>query len=234
MKDERTRPTRLVEHDAALGNLLESLLAEVPEHGRETPSAPPAADPDTKLEPSEPLEPAPHEVADSPPPKTSLNPASDAPLTNDESGETQHHGEMPAWAREPFRVLLFRIGELRFAIPLILMCSVTRIPDRLTQVPAQPAWHRGVARYREESVVVADLGLLLGLRTACPDPAYLLVIGDGREAIACDAVEEAVVVTADQVRWRRAAGQPWLSGLLVDHMCGLLDAEVIGRRIRHG
>ena len=229
MKDERTQPMRLIEHDAALGNLLESLLADVPEYERAAPPAPPA-----EVKSPEPSEPTPQKVADPTPSKTSLNPASDGPLTNDEPGETQNRNEVPAWAQEPFRVLLFRIGELRFAVPLILMCSVTRIPDRLTRVPAQPPWHLGVARYRDESVVVADLGLLLGLRAPCPDPAYLLVIGDGCEAIACDTVEEAVVVTADDVRWRRAAGQPWLSGLLVDHMCGLLDAEVIGRRIRHG
>ncbi len=224
MDEDRTKPTRLVEHDAALGSLLESLLAEVPAHPQTTAPTVTTDVPVPSLETAS-------ETTDHLALETPLNPADQAPLTINESVDNE--ARIPGWAREPFRALLFRIGDLRLAVPLILIRSVTRIPDRITEVPAQPAWHRGVTRYRDASVVIADLGLLMGLGTACPNPAYLLVIGDGREAIACDAVEEAVVIDAADVRWQRARDQQWLPGLLVDHMCGLLDAEAIGKIIRH-
>ena len=235
MADKPAKPSRLAEHDSALGNLLESLLADVPEfkHEVSTPVPPPAV-PAEKQVTLEVLDKPSETTTTAVPVKTPLNPREEAPLTNDEPGGFEEHTEVPEWAREPFRVLLFRVGELRFAMPLILMRSVTPMPDRLTHVPGQPAWHLGVARYRDESVVVADVGSLLGVKAACVKPSHLLVIGDGREAISCDGVEEAIAITADDVRWRHLSGQPWLRGLLVDQMCGLLDAEVIGRKIRHG
>jgi purine-binding chemotaxis protein CheW len=115
------------------------------------------------------------------------------------------------------------------------MRSIAQVPDRLVKLPGRPAWQRGLVRYRGDSVLVADLGLLLGIKAGCEAPRYLLIIGDGRCAFECDSIEDAVPVVSRDVHWgRRTEGRAWLAGLLADRMCALLDADAIAGKIRHG
>ncbi|MCB1773451.1 MAG: chemotaxis protein CheW [Gammaproteobacteria bacterium] len=209
MDNAKVPPTRLVEHDGALDLLLDDLLAE---------ATAPIVD----------------RVAETPP----LNSDVEAPITRPAAGDT--HNDVvptlcPPWALQPFRVLLFRVGGQRFAMPLVLLSSVALMPPRLHELPSGPDWELGIARLRDLSVVIADLGGLLGIATACEAPRYLLLVGEGRTAVACDQFEDAVLIETDQVRWPRGARvQPWLAGLLTCQMCVLIDPLVVEEKIRHG
>lgn len=204
--NSRRRPTSLAEHGAALPGLLESLLAEVP--------AVDAVD-----------------TAVAAPSPSTLKADDDRPLIDDKAAVDR----VPAWAATDFRALLFSIGPLRFAVPLVLMRSIAHLPGQRTQVPGQPVWHLGVVRYRGRSVVVADLGALIGIAAHCNTPRYLLVIGEGGEALVCDRVEDMALVTPDSVRWRRPDGtRAWLAGMLSEQMCALLDPDVLAGAMRHG
>lgn len=214
-------PATTTEQDAALSNLLESLLAEVPTDNTPTPKPATPQPPNTVSPPAEPA------AATAP-----LNEPAKQPLTQETRVEQPDDDAVPEWANGGFRTLLFRIGELRFGVPLVLMHSVCPYPEDVTKVPSQPAWHRGVFRYRDASTVVADLGVV-GITATAADPKYLLVLGDGREAIAIDAIEDSLVLRAEQVRWHRAPGREWLLGLLPDQMCGLLNVDVLSQGIRH-
>ncbi|HPE81654.1 MAG TPA: chemotaxis protein CheW [Gammaproteobacteria bacterium] len=207
MNESAIQPTRLAEHDAALGSLLESLLAEVPEY------LPAATEPE------------------------SLNPAGIQPLTGQDTGEPEIRAVVPDWAKVAagFRVLQFRIGEYRFAMPMVLMRSVALLPDRVTALPVQPRWQGGVVRYRGGNLALADLGVLIGVAARCESARYMLVFGDGGQAVVCDDIEDAVLVNTSEVRWRRERQhRAWLLGLLVGQMCVLLDPDVVANGIRHG
>jgi purine-binding chemotaxis protein CheW len=212
---------RLVGHAAALGSLLDALLAEVPAY---TPG-------EVSTVTSEAPSPAQCGTTAGPRPTAELNPHEVPPLTHAQAGEA----EPPVWARNGFRALLFRIGDLDFAIPLLMLRAVARLELPLRQVPQQPAWHRGVTHYRGDALAVADLGVLLGIAAGCEAPRYLLLLGDGRVAIGCDALGEAPGLDAGAVRWRRGGDdKAWFAGLLSAQMCVLLDATAIDQRIRHG
>lgn len=200
--------TRLVEHDRALAGLLESLLAEVPAHD-ETPV-----------------------VADAPS-TPELNTAPEQPLP--EQKELPTPDPIPEWAATAFRVLLFRIGGYRFALPLVLMRSVAPIDSEPTRLPGRPSWQLGIMSSRGQSVMLVELGGLTGIEARCQALRYALVIGDGDLAVACDEVEQAVLVENIGVRWSaRRSERAWLAGLLVDQMCLLLDGEALASGIRHG
>ena len=209
MSKETGMPTRLVEHDSALGLLLEDLLLDATE-----PTVKAVVDP------------------------AALNSASVEPLTRQEGGDDADEAVgtlRPSWAMQPFRVLLFRVGQQRFAMPLVLMSSVALMPRRLHVLPSGPDWELGVARMHDVSVVIADLGGLLDIHAPCEAPRYLLLVGEGRAAISCDQLEDAVLVDADRVRWPKGGRvQPWLAGLLTRQMCVLIDPLVVEESIRHG
>lgn len=207
MNEPAIQATRLAEHDTALGSLLESLLAEVPEH------LPATTEPE------------------------SLNPAGIQPLTEQDPGEPEVGAVVPDWAKVAagFRVLQFRIGEYRFAMPMVLLRSVALLPDRVTALPAQPRWQRGVVHHRGGNLALADLGVLIGVAARCDSARYMLVFGDGRQALVCDDIEDAVLVDTGEVRWRRERQhRAWLLGLLLGQMCVLLDPDVVANGIRHG
>jgi purine-binding chemotaxis protein CheW len=217
--DGSRRPSRLAEHDSALSSLLESLLAEVPEYRSEDPlTTIPMPPPDSRID---------AETA----PARGLKPAPTGPLQEPSAVDDP----VPSWAKQSFRVLLFYIGGLRFAMPLVQMRGVSLVPEKKAQVPGRASWHLGMIRVRGATVALVELGGLLGIDAACEHPDYLLLIADGAAAIACDRIGEAVTIESDRVRWRRRASQrTWLAGLLSDEMCLLLDAEALGEMIRHG
>jgi len=206
--------TGLAGPDTALASLLGSLLAEVPEYAPPAPASEAVEVPLQTREVSEGLK---------------------ADGAGSLTTETGNGVQVPAWGRNAFRVLVFGIGGVDFAVPLLLLKAVGRVDGPIRQVPGQPDWHRGIHHFREQALVVVDIGPLLGLGVHCADPGYLLLIGDGRFAIACDALGEAPSAEPEAVRWRRAEGRrrTWLAGLMVGEMCVLLDAEAIERKIRH-
>lgn len=211
----------LAGHDRALGGLLDSLFDE-PETAR-NPRSREAVVCDPVAEPPLPVDPG------------GLNDSAAAPLEDESPVRGARAPVVPAWSEGGFRALLFRIGGFRFAAPLVRMRGIVAMPDRLTRIPAQPAWHLGVARYRGQSVVVADFGLLTGVQARKAEPRYLLMIGDGDVAITCDGIEDEIGVEPQHVSWAKPdSARAWLAGLLTDQMCGLLDTDVLSGQVRHG
>lgn len=230
-------PTRLAEHDTALHSLLESLLTEVPSG---SPNAVAAADPAPEPAMSQPVvETASSRAAtavlqsteSAPPAADKLNAAPLAPLVDGKPARSA----VPSWAETTFRALLFRVGDYRFALPLVLMRGVAVLEQAPHRVPGQAAWHLGIAHSRGTRVTLVELGLLVGVDARCRGMRYLLLLGDGQWALACDAIEEAVLVDSDDVRWHRGRDKrAWLAGFLVQQMCVLLDGEALYGAMRHG
>lgn len=211
MAADRPPAPGLVEADRALSGLLDALLAE-------------ATGPEAQCDDPAPLNRLPGLPLEQEEPKP-VEPRPDEPVAV--SGA-------PDWARQPFRVLLFAVGDTRFAMPLLHMAAVTPSPAHLGRLPGQPAWALGVARVRGRNVMVVDLGGVVGIATHCRQPRYLLVVGDGSAAVACDRVDDVETVEPAKVRWpaKPAPGQ-WLAGLLLQHLCALIDPVALENVIRH-
>jgi len=213
--------------DRALEDLLGTLLAEVPEHVE------PATPVNTGGHRVTAVENVPVRVEADPPPLSLdnrvLNNAPGAPIEN------HVQLELPQWAEEEFKLLLVRMGPLRFAVPLVCLNSIAQLDDQaqVTKIPAQPTWHRGVTLYRDQQLTVVGLTELLKLHAGEMASRYVLVIGEGRFGLACDAIEEQVSVTSDQVKWRQVVDKrEWLLGMLPEQMCILLDLDEVARRLQ--
>lgn len=208
-----SRPAGVAQAHPALLEMLESLLAEVPEAGPEPHPVPP---------------PAP--VAE-PVPDPALKEASEPPLQKHRQCRVYDAARRGLDTPESrFSAILFGVGRYKFAVPLNMLDSVTRITGRPTGMFGQPDWHRGVVLSRDRQLVLVDPGRLLGLADAEPvDPAdHVLVLPGGRYGILSSRAPEPVTLHGSGIRWSRPdARRPWLAAILPAHMCVMLDTEVL-------
>lgn len=211
---DHKQQVQLAKADQALYGLLESLLAEVPAEDVQTK--------DKKV--LNKVEPLPLEL-------DVVEPQQELRQKLDTSTLGEKKQEYPSWARGDFSALLFSVGGLRMAVPLILLNGITRQPENISQLPGQPDWHLGVTSHRDEKLVVVDLMRLLKLKVVEAQKradGYLLVVGDGRFGLHCDAIETPVKLTASDVKWSQNKEKtPWLEGVLPEQMCALVNIETI-------
>lgn len=217
--------TQLAEPDQAIEQLVMNLLAEVPDHPTSVP---------------EPVSEATPTGVQSPAPEPALNIAVAAPISEAKEaqptpGEAPVKRLRPDWAQGELKVLLFRVGEQRMGVPLICLNSIAKLEQqaRPMQLPAQPAWHKGVLDYRAKKLVLVDLVARLQLRSCPTDAQFVLVIGQDSHGLLCDAIEEPVSVPADDINWRDARDtRHWMLGMLPEHMCVLIDPEAIASELQ--
>lgn len=151
-------------------------------------------------------------------------------------------GVAPEWACPDFQALLFHVGRLKLAVPLIKLHGVLPWSDQISSMPNQPGWCHGVFRYRERNVTVIDTATLVlpeGRRADIEDePAEggrILIVGDGSWGLACRTVGEVIRLTPDEVKWRgRAATRPWLAGTVLGRLCALMDTEAFADMLQQG
>jgi chemotaxis signal transduction protein len=207
------RPAGVAQAHPALVEMLESLLAEVPEADAEPCRAPPSA-----------------AVAEAAPDPT-LKEVSEPPLQKHRQCQVHDTAGLGLDTPESrFSAILFGVGRYKFAVPLNMLDSVTRITGRPTGMFGQPGWHRGVVLSRERQLVLVDPGRLLGLADAEPvEPVdHVLVLPGGRYGILSSQAPEPVTLRGSGIRWSRPeARRPWLAAILPEHMCVMLDTEVL-------
>ncbi|ABI56344.1 chemotaxis protein CheW [Alkalilimnicola ehrlichii MLHE-1] len=148
---------------------------------------------------------------------------------------------VPDWASPDFQALIFHVGGLRLAVPLIKLQSVVPFPERVTRAPGKPPWYRGLFHYRGRNVKVVDTATLVldrhrdRLEEADRRPRKLLVVGEGEWALACREVGEVMRLRPDQVQWRTRRGRRrWLAGTVREHLCALMDTDAFAELLNQG
>ena len=60
------------------------------------------------------------------------------------------------------------------------------------------------------------------------DYQYLVMLGESKWGLACNALAGTETLTSDRIRWRETAGKrPWLSGMVKEKMCALIHVEAM-------
>ncbi|WP_018717387.1 chemotaxis protein CheW [Arhodomonas aquaeolei] len=156
-------------------------------------------------------------------------------------GEAGEGSLVPPWASPQFQALLFEVGSLKLAVPLVKLHSVVPFSDHIAAVPRQPEWVHGMMRYRGRNVLVIDTArLVLPSTHADADaaegrPEHMLIVGDGRWGLACRRIGDVVRLTPGEVRWRSRAGRrPWLAGTVLGRLCALMDTEAFADMLSQG
>lgn len=183
-----------------------------------------------------PVESAPAPIAERPatveiaPPKTErpADPVNDELVSMAAPSDWLANGR-PAWAQQPFECLLFRVGGLALAAPLIELGAIYPLDeDNLTSIFGQTSWFMGLLPVKDYNVRTIDTALVV-MPERYEQPMreryrFVISLYGADWGLAVDEVMNSVRLDPDQVRWRgQRSKRPWLAGTVVDQMCALLD-----------
>ena len=141
---------------------------------------------------------------------------------------------VPDWAESRFQALLFEVAGLTLAVPLVKLKGVVSGAEDLTPMPGHSPLFLGVVPYQGLQSKVIDIARLVlpaGRGAQLPADASgrcrsLVMIDEGRWALACNSIGDVVDLDSSSVKWRGSAGKRlWLAGTVIERMCALLDID---------
>lgn len=108
---------------------------------------------------------------------------------------------MTGAASEAFeKVVVFRLGDEDYALPIDAVQEVVALPERLTRVPNAPALVEGVMNLRGKVVPIVDQGSRFGASTKGLGRRVIVTAVNGLQVgFAVDSVSEILSLTADQI-----------------------------------
>lgn len=142
----------------------------------------------------------------------------------------------PAWAEHEFQAMLFKVAGLTLAVPLVDLNGVIEWDEEIiTEMPGHADFYLGLMNHLGKNVPLVDTAKLVlppdKLKLlAGDDPlarlSRVVLIHDNAYGLACDDVNEVIILKPEDVRWRTSRTQRrWLAGTVIEHMCALIDAR---------
>jgi len=139
-------------------------------------------------------------------------------------------GPLP-WAESRFECLLFNVGGLKIAVPLIELGGIQKADkESITSMFGQPDWFIGISSVNDLRIRTVNTA-----KWVMPDHdkgklsnAFQFIIQLDRSdwGLACDEVAEAITLEPSEVKWRSdRSKRPWLAGTVIKHMCAILDVQ---------
>lgn len=150
---------------------------------------------------------------------------------------------VPEWAQTRFQALLFEVAGLTLAVPLTKLKGVVPNQEGLTPMPGHSPLFLGVVPYQGLQSKVVDTARFV-LPEDCAAKlssdveertAHLVMIDEGRWALACNRIGDVVDLERTDVKWRSASGKrAWLAGTVIEKMCALLDIDELTLQLVDG
>lgn len=142
-----------------------------------------------------------------------------------------------SWADSAFECLLFDVAGLTLAVPLTMLGSIyTFEPGQLTPLFGQPDWFIGIL-----STPAGNLKVVESARWVMPerynvdmrkDLKFVISINGYDWGLAVHQVRHSIRLEPSAVKWRTdRSKRAWLAGTVIEHMCALLDVEVLAQLI---
>jgi purine-binding chemotaxis protein CheW len=237
----------LVDQKLAVSLFLDSLLREPEtELVTETPAPEVVAEvqPEIKVEekPAEPVVEIPAQVKVKEVVEVTTEPETDTGIESKLASEAE--ASLPVWANSPFQVLLFTVGGLKLAVPLIELSGVIEWTDSVTEMPGHADFYMGILQHLDNKVAVIDTARMVlpdkkMAQIADIDPRkrvkHIVLIDDYKWGLACDEISEVITLNPDEVRWRTSkTSRDWLAGTVIDHMCALMNSQGFSNMLAKG
>lgn len=143
---------------------------------------------------------------------------------------------VPQWREQAFEALLFDVGGLKLAVPLVLLGTIYPLEDEITPLFGQPDWFLGILSTQAGNIKVLDTARWVMPERYTPelkDSLSFVISVEGFDwGMAVHGVHQSIRLEPDQIKWRSQQGKrPWLAGTVIDHMCALLDVSELAKLI---
>lgn len=131
-----------------------------------------------------------------------------------------------------FQVLFFEVMGVTFAVPLAQLGGIHQITE-LNHLIGRPDWYLGLQNNRDTKIDALDTAKWVMPQSIKNDSykedyQYLVMLGESKWGLACNALAGTETLTSDRIRWRETAGKrPWLSGMVKEKMCALIHVEAM-------
>jgi purine-binding chemotaxis protein CheW len=147
----------------------------------------------------------------------------------------------PDWAHGGIQTLIFRLGALKLAVPLVKLGGIHKMTEPPRPLVGQPGWFKGLMMSPVGQLAVVDTALWMmperyqealsrGLRYD-----HVVVMDDSCWGLACSGVENARTVHEEDVQWSDIRHRrPWMAGILKEEMCALIDVDVLVAMLNTG
>ena len=135
------------------------------------------------------------------------------------------------WSKSRFECLLFKVGGLKMAVPLVELGGIQKADkSNLTQLFGQPSWFMGVAQAHDMHIRTVDTALWVMPNHYQGDLKehfkFVIQLDRSDWGLACEVVAEAITLEPSAVKWRSdRSKRPWLAGTVIEHMCAILDVQ---------
>ncbi|SMF36642.1 purine-binding chemotaxis protein CheW [Alteromonadaceae bacterium Bs31] len=143
----------------------------------------------------------------------------------------------PQWAQERFDALLFDVGGLTLAVPLIALGQIQNIGEELTPIFGQSDWFMGLLNTPQGQVRTVNTALFVmpeKYSDKFVETAKYVISIDGLPwGLAVDSVNQPISLDPADVKWRSSrSSRPWLAGTVKSAMCALIDIPQMGAMLR--
>ena len=138
--------------------------------------------------------------------------------------------ELP-WAESRFECLLFNVGGLKIAVPLVELGSIQKAGfDTITSIFGQPDWFIGISSINDLRIRTVDTAKWVMPNHYKGELAkefkFIIQLDRSNWGLACEEVAEAITLEPSEVKWRAdRTKRPWLAGTVIKHMCAILDVQ---------
>jgi len=140
---------------------------------------------------------------------------------------------------EPFLVMLFKLYNVTLGVPLHTLSYVSSKRDKIIKLPGRPSWYLGLLNKNNTKMHIADPAKwLLGSKRGTLEPReynFFIGINGSPWALACHEILETSLLFPEDVNWRsNTKSIPWVSGVVRDKLCTLLDLNSLIKEITLG
>jgi purine-binding chemotaxis protein CheW len=134
------------------------------------------------------------------------------------------HGQIAVEdATQRNEALVVRVGQARYAVPLVGLAGVVSL-DAVTPLPGAPPFVAGLAHLHGQVLTIVDLGVVLGEAPERPKAALLVEVKGGSFGFGVSGFENVVSIPATDL----AAAPPGLSDAAARYVLGVLGRPAAG------
>ncbi|MEP7703011.1 chemotaxis protein CheW [Paraglaciecola sp. 25GB23A] len=139
-----------------------------------------------------------------------------------------------------FQALFFEVAGLTLAVPLTELGGIHQL-DAINPLFGKPSWFKGVMLHKGSKFNVVDTAKWIMPEKSAEKLAettkyqYLILLDESGWGLACERLVTTSTLQPEDVKWRNpGASRPWLSGMVKNKMCALVNVQQLVAMLTQG